>query len=42
MVPCPKTPDRLHRGVGGFGYCTECGWVPGNRLVADPFALGAL
>lgn len=25
---CTRTPDGAHRGIGGFGYCTECGYAP--------------
>lgn len=27
-TPCPRTPGGTHRGIGGFGYCTECGHAP--------------
>lgn len=31
---CPKARDGFpgHRGIGGFGYCTECGDTPRARF----------
>lgn len=30
MDKCTETPEKTHRDIGGFGYCTECGHKPNN------------